>query len=137
VIGPKILTVGEPFWVKGGTPVYVKGFLDANHISIPEVESTAQARGRVPQQIHDGADGIKIFANSIEQDGILTMPLDLAKAIVEEAHHAGKPVFAHVPTIKASKSPWRAGSIFWPTQLPAMISGVRLLPSASRQRIWH
>jgi imidazolonepropionase-like amidohydrolase len=96
VIGPKILTVGEPFWVKGGTPVYVKGFLDANHISIPEVESTAQARGRVPQQIHEGADGIKIFANSIEQDGILTMPLDLAKAIVEEAHHAGKPVFAHV-----------------------------------------
>jgi imidazolonepropionase-like amidohydrolase len=96
VIGPAILTVGEPFWVKGGTPVYVKGFLDANHISIPEVESTAQARGRVPQQIHDGADGIKIFANSIEQDGILTMPLDLAKAIVEEAHHAGKPVFAHV-----------------------------------------
>ena len=96
VIGPKILTVGEPFWVKGGTPVYVRGFLDANHISIPEVESTAQARGRVPQQIHDGADGIKIFANSIEQDGILTMPLDLAKAIVEEAHHAGKPVFAHV-----------------------------------------
>jgi len=96
VIGPKILTVGEPFWVKGGTPVYVKGFLDANHISIPEVESTAQARERVPQQIHEGADGIKIFANSIEQDGILTMPLDLAKAIVEEAHHAGKPVFAHV-----------------------------------------
>ena len=96
VIGPKILTVGEPFWVKGGTPVYVRGFLDANHISIPEVESAAQARGRVPKQIHGGADGIKIFANSIEQDGILTMPLDLAKAIVEEAHHAGKPVFAHV-----------------------------------------
>ena len=96
VKGPRILTVGEPLWVKGGTPVYVRGFLDANHISIPEVESTAQARGRVPQQIHDGADGIKIFANSIEQDGILTMPLDLAKAIVEEAHHAGKPVFAHV-----------------------------------------
>jgi imidazolonepropionase-like amidohydrolase len=69
VIGPKILTVGEPFWVKGGTPVYVRGFLDANHISIPEVESAAQARGRVPKQIHDGADGIKIFANSIEQDG--------------------------------------------------------------------
>jgi imidazolonepropionase-like amidohydrolase len=96
VKGPRILTVGEPLWVKGGTPVYVKGFLEANHISIPEVESTAQATGRVLQQIHDGADGIKIFANSIEQDGILTMPLDLAKAIVDEAHRAGRPVFAHV-----------------------------------------
>src|SRR5229473_1705397 len=96
VKGPRILTVGEPFWVKGGTPIYVRGFLEANHINIPEVESTAQARERVRQQIRDGADGVKIFANSIEANGILTMPLDLAKAIVAEAHRAGKPVFAHV-----------------------------------------
>ena len=98
VKGPRILTVGEPFWGKGGTPVYVRGFLEANHISIPDVESTAQATGRVRQQVHDGANGIKIFANSIEADGILTMPLDLAQAIVAEAHRAGKPVFAHVST---------------------------------------
>src|SRR5207245_5649843 len=39
VKGPRILTVGEPFWAKGGTPVYVRGFLEANHINIPEVES--------------------------------------------------------------------------------------------------
>ena len=96
VKGPRILTVGEPFWGKGGTPVYVKDFLEANRISIPDVESTAQATERVRQQIRDGADGIKIFANSIEQDGVLTMPLDLAQAIVAEAHRAGKPVFAHV-----------------------------------------
>jgi imidazolonepropionase-like amidohydrolase len=96
VKGPRILTVGQPFWGKGGTPVYVRGFLEANHIRIPDVESTAQATERVRQQVRDGADGIKIFANSIEADGILTMPLDLAKAVVAEAHHAGKPVFAHV-----------------------------------------
>ena len=96
VKGPRILTVGEPFWVKGGTPIYVKGFLEANHISIPEVESTAQATERVHQQIRGGADGIKIFANSIERDGILTMPLDLARAIVVQSHSGGKPVFAHV-----------------------------------------
>ena len=94
--GPRILTVGEPFWVKGGTPIYIKGFLEANHISIPEVESTAQAREQVWQQIRDGADGIKIFANSVERNEILTMPLDLAGVIVAEAHRAGKPVFAHV-----------------------------------------
>jgi imidazolonepropionase-like amidohydrolase len=35
VRGPRILTVGEPFWGKGGTPIYVKGFLEANHIIIP------------------------------------------------------------------------------------------------------
>jgi imidazolonepropionase-like amidohydrolase len=96
VRGPRILTVGEPFWGKGGTPVYVKGFLEANHIVIPDVESAAQATGRVRQQVRDGADAIKIFANSIESDGVLTMRLDLAKAIVAEAHRARKPVFAHV-----------------------------------------
>ena len=96
VKGSRILTVGEPFWVKGGTPIYIKEFLEANRVSIPEVESTAQARERVHQQVGDGADGIKIFANSIESDGILTMPLELAQAIAAEAHRAGKPVFAHV-----------------------------------------
>jgi imidazolonepropionase-like amidohydrolase len=96
VKGPRILTVGEPFWVKGGTPIYVKAFLETNHISIPEVESAAQAKERVRQQIRDGADGIKIFANSIESDGILTMPSDLAQVIASEAHSAGRPVFAHV-----------------------------------------
>jgi imidazolonepropionase-like amidohydrolase len=96
VKGPRILTVGEPFWIKGGTPIYVKGFLEANHLNMPEVESAAQATERVRQQIHDGADGIKIFANSIEADGVLTMPADLAKPIAAEAHRAGKPVFAHV-----------------------------------------
>ena len=95
VKGPRVLTVGEPFWVKGGAPIYVKGFLEANRISIPEVESNTQAVERVRQQIHDGADGIKIFAGSVERDSILIMPMDLAKAIVVEAHRAGKPVFAH------------------------------------------
>src|SRR5262249_9808968 len=50
---------------------------------------------RVERQIRDGADGVKIFAGSVEADSILVMPADLAKAIVDEAHRAGKPVFAH------------------------------------------
>jgi imidazolonepropionase-like amidohydrolase len=95
VNGPRILTVGEPFWTKGGTPIYIQEFLEANHISIPDVESPAQGVERVRQQIRDGADGIKIFAGSVERDSILIMPLDLAKAIVAEAHRGGKPVFAH------------------------------------------
>ena len=93
VKGPRILTVGEPFWAKA--PIYVREFLRTNHIDIPEGESSTQAVERVRRQIHDGADGIKIFAGSVEADGILIMPFDVAQAIVAEAHHAGKPVFAH------------------------------------------
>lgn len=96
VKGPRILTVGEPLWVKGGTPIYVRGFLEANRISIPDVESPEQGIERVRQLVRGGADGVKIFANSIEQQSILTMPVELAHVIVEEAHRAGKPVFSHV-----------------------------------------
>jgi imidazolonepropionase-like amidohydrolase len=109
VNGPRILTVGEPFWAKGGTPVYVRGFLEANHISIPEVESKAQAVERVRQQIQDGADGIKIFAGSVERDSILIMPLDLAKAIVAEAHREGKPVFAHPSNLEGIEVALQSG----------------------------
>lgn len=109
VNGPRILTAGEPFWMKGGTPVYVRDFLQTNHISIPEVESTAQAAERVRQQVHDGADGIKIFANSVEADGILTVSSDLAKGITSEAHRAGKPVFAHVSNLEGIEVALQSG----------------------------
>ncbi len=96
VRGPRIFTVGEPFWMKNGTPIYVQKFLETYHIHIPEVESPDQGVARVKQEIHDGADGIKIFANSIEEHEILNMPLELAKPIVAEAHRENKLVFAHV-----------------------------------------
>jgi imidazolonepropionase-like amidohydrolase len=96
VRGPRIFTVGEPFWMKNGTPIYVQKFLETYHIHIPEVDSPDQGVARVKQQIHDGADAIKIFANSIEEHEILNMPLELAKPIVAEAHREKKLVFAHV-----------------------------------------
>ena len=54
VRGPRILTVGAPFYPKNGTPVYVKGFLEENHIPSAEVDSAAQAATRARQQIKDG-----------------------------------------------------------------------------------
>jgi imidazolonepropionase-like amidohydrolase len=95
VRGPRILTVGEPFYPKGGIPVYIPGFLEENHLSLPEDDSPAQAAERVRRQIQNGADGAKILARSIQSHSVLVMPLDLANAIVAEAHRAGKPVFAH------------------------------------------
>jgi len=95
VRGPRILTVGEPFYPKGGIPVYIQGFLKENHVTLPEDDSPAQAAERVRRQIQNGAEGIKIFAGSIQSGSVLIMPLDLATAIVAEAHRAGKPVFAH------------------------------------------
>ena len=109
VKGPRILTTGEPFWGIGGTPIYAKGFLETNHINIPDVQSPAEGAERVQRQIRDSADGVKIFAGSVEADGILIMPLDLAKAIVAEAHLAGKPVFAHPGNLKGIELALQSG----------------------------
>jgi hypothetical protein len=45
--------------------------LKPNQIHIPDLESSTQGVARLRQQIHDGADGIKIFPGSVEADGIL------------------------------------------------------------------
>lgn len=95
VRGPRILTVGGPFYAKGGTPIYVKRFLEANEIPSAEVNSVHEAVERVRSQIRDGADGVKIFTGSIVRGGVLIMPPILAKRIVAEGHKAGRPVFAH------------------------------------------
>lgn len=95
VAGPRIFTVGDPFYPKGGTPVYVKDFLEANHIPSAEVSTASEAVTRLDRQLHDGADGVKIFTGAILKDGVLPMPVDIAKALVAEAHRAGKPAFAH------------------------------------------
>lgn len=98
IVGPRILTVGEPFYGKGGTPVYVAPFLAEHHVPSAEVDTIPEAVARVHQQVRDGADGIKIFAGSIESDGVLLMQIDLAKAIVDAAHGEHKLVFSHPST---------------------------------------
>ena len=95
VLGPRILTVGEPFFPWHGVPVYVVDYLAQNHITLPDDATTEAAVARVRREIAGGADGIKIFAGSIQAGSVLMMPLELAKAIVDEAHRLHRPVFAH------------------------------------------
>ena len=109
ILGPRLLTVGEPFYPRGGVPVYIRGFLEENHISLPEDGSPEQAAERVRSQISHGADGVKIFAGSIQSASVLVMPLDLATAIVAEAHHAGKAVFAHPSNTEGIELALRSG----------------------------
>jgi imidazolonepropionase-like amidohydrolase len=97
VTGPTILTVGDPFYPKGGTPIYVRQFMKDNGFPDEEIVNLPDAIARVHRQIHEGADGVKLFAGAIVggEVGVLPMPLDQARALVEAAHAEGKPVFAH------------------------------------------
>jgi imidazolonepropionase-like amidohydrolase len=97
IAGPAILTVGDPFFPKDGTPIYVKQFMKDNGFPNEEIDDLPLAVERVHRQIRDGADGVKLFAGAIVGGsiGVLPMPLDQAKALVAAAHADGKPVFAH------------------------------------------
>ncbi len=97
VAGPRILTVGAPFYPEHGTPIYVRGWLAAHHYPSAEVSTPQQAAARAAQQLEEGTDGVKIFAGAIVggKIGVLPMRLDIAKAVVAEAHKRGKPAFAH------------------------------------------
>jgi imidazolonepropionase-like amidohydrolase len=94
VRGPRILTVGEPLWTE--VPVYVRGYLEENHIAMPVVGTAADARARVRDLASRGANGIKLFTGSYQGNGaVANMPLDMVVAAVSEAHRRHLPVFAH------------------------------------------
>jgi imidazolonepropionase-like amidohydrolase len=98
IAGPMILTLGDPFYPKGGTPIYVKQFMKDNGFPDEEIASLSDALARARRQIQqEGADGIKLFAGAIVggEVGVLAMPLDQARALAAAAHALGKPVFAH------------------------------------------
>lgn len=95
--GPMILTVGDPFFPKDGTPIYVRDFLKSQGWPSEEVATPTEAAARAARQLDRGTDGVKIFAGAIVggKIGVLPMPIDIAKAIVAQAHQRGKPAFAH------------------------------------------
>jgi imidazolonepropionase-like amidohydrolase len=97
VRGPNILTVGDPFYPLNGTPIYVRDFLEREGVPPAEVASVEEGVTRARAQLRDGADALKLFTGAIVGGdiGVLPMQPDLARALVEVAHAAGKPAFAH------------------------------------------
>jgi imidazolonepropionase-like amidohydrolase len=94
VRGPRILTVGEPVW--SIEPVYVREYMRDNNIHIPDTETPEQAVALVRDHAAKGADGIKLFTGSVQGGNkVAALPLDIAKAAVEEAHRHNMPVFTH------------------------------------------
>lgn len=97
IAGPMILTVGDPFFPKDGTPIYVRDYMKAHGMADEEVSTPEEAAARASSQLDRGTDGVKIFAGAIVggKVGVLPMRIDIAKAVVEQAHRRGKPAFAH------------------------------------------
>lgn len=100
IVGPNILTTGEPIYPPGGVPIYVRESVPASLLPLlPQPKTPAQAMAVVDEHIRDGADAIKIFSGSwLGDDKFATMPLAMVRAVTAEAHRHGKLVFAHPQT---------------------------------------
>jgi imidazolonepropionase-like amidohydrolase len=93
--GPKIYTTAGNIFPENGIPVYIPQALAAQ-LKPLEAATPADAARLAKQSLAAGGDGIKLFTGAIEGHGKVTpMPTDVARAAVEVAHAAGKPVFAH------------------------------------------
>jgi imidazolonepropionase-like amidohydrolase len=98
---PQILTVGDPFYPAGGTPIYARPIYQAEHLDSAEIQSTTSAVFRVDRQAQAGVDGVKLFTGAILGKGsVKIMPAGQVRALVEAAHRHHLPVFAH-PTNEA------------------------------------
>jgi len=93
--GPKIYTTAGAIYPENGIPVYVPPEI-ARQITRFEAPTPAAATKLAQESLAMGGDGIKLFTGSFMGHGKVTpMPTDVARAAVEVAHAAGKPVFAH------------------------------------------
>lgn len=97
VVGPRLLTVDMPFFPEHGTPIYVRELWRQTGAPSAEVATAEAARMRAAAQLDAGADGVKLFSGAIVggPQGVLPMPVEVGRAVVEAAHSRHKPAFAH------------------------------------------
>jgi imidazolonepropionase-like amidohydrolase len=91
VPGPAIHLAGSIF-PKDGHPVYLPA-----EMQLPEAVTPDQAAQLARTYMGFGLDGMKLFTGSFKGSGkpVVNMNPSIAKAAVDVAHAAGKPVFAH------------------------------------------
>lgn len=95
--GPYIYSSGPPLYPPNGVPFYVKESAPLwLQWMLPQPASPDAARRIVRRGLASGADLTKLFTGSwVRRGHVLPMPLDIARAAVEESHLNGKLVFAH------------------------------------------
>jgi len=95
--GPYIYTSGPPLYPPHGIPFYIRNATPAFfQMFMPQPATPDAARRDVRRNLASGADLTKLFTGSwVERGHVLPMPLDIAKAAVDESHLNGKLVFAH------------------------------------------
>lgn len=109
--GPLIYTAGPALYPPNGIPYYVRGNQPRWLQSLsPQPETPQQAIKDVQRNMNRGSDITKLFTGSyIERGNVLPMPLDIAKAAVEETHRNGRLVFSHPSNLAGTQVAIQAG----------------------------
>jgi imidazolonepropionase-like amidohydrolase len=95
VLGPSIRSTGQGLVGPGALPSdQVLGLMGLMKASIPELADAAAVEAATKQLLAAGVDGIKVFLKAASPGGP-SFPEGGLQIAVEEAHRAGKPVFAH------------------------------------------
>jgi imidazolonepropionase-like amidohydrolase len=91
VPGPNVFFAGSIF-PRDGRPAYLPA-----DMQLPEAATPEQAGQMARAYMQLGLDGIKLFTGAYkgEDKPVVNMDVAVAKAAVDVAHAAGKPVFAH------------------------------------------
>jgi imidazolonepropionase-like amidohydrolase len=94
VAGPRMRSTGEGLVSPGALPPeQVTGMMGVMKTPLPEVADPAQAVAAAKTLLEDGVDGVKLFIKGGPSHAAFSA--ETIRAVGEEAHRRGKPVFVH------------------------------------------
>src|SRR5690606_5050187 len=110
VLGPRILTVGNPLFPVDGIPAYLADYPPALLERMPQPATPDEAAAAVRDNLQAGADGTKLFVATPQADGrIERMDAAIARAAGDETHRRGKPAMAHPTDVEGIGAALDAG----------------------------
>jgi imidazolonepropionase-like amidohydrolase len=101
-VGPRILTAGAPLYPPDGIPYYLLNALPPEILKLLPQPATPEAAVKiVDDNLDGGADIVKLFTGSwVARGKVKPMPVEVAKAAVEEAHRRDRLVFTHPSNVE-------------------------------------
>lgn len=111
VPGPRILTVGLPLFPPQGIPFYLSHFPKELRDRLPQPDTAQAAAQVVRDNVAAGTDATKLFVATPTDDRgtVKRMPVDIARAAVDETHRHQQLVIAHPTDIDGVRTAIAAG----------------------------
>ncbi len=110
VRGPRIMTAGWPLYPPQGIPFYLRDLPPEFLKQLPQPTTMEEAVGTIRQNLSRGADVTKLFVLTPQGDNTAShMPVEIAKAAVQETHRRSRLVLAHPTDIAGIRTALAAG----------------------------